>query len=352
MKKLIDYLYRFDRRLVSPIYDVEKDFGFGCMDKVAIAEDLGFTSEESGVVRIVTPHPFQSVEEVERFPWRISLEGEHTRNELAAVQSWCAQSTVLQGGGSFGPLTVAACILGVENCCRMVRKNSAVVHAVLRRLTDFMILLAREEERLGADCYWVAEPVASLLSPAACRRFCTPYLKELFDALDIPGALHVCGNTDPHTRALLETGAQLISIDFCTDLPSYLDQAPSDVVIMGNINPMLLWKGSLDDVRRETETLLRQTRHYKNFLMSSGCMVPYTAPRENVQLMVDITKSWPTWSNDEFRLITRLWELYGSEGEEAFARVCREERVPEPIVSAAAEVARRRLPYQSAPAAR
>ena len=33
MKKLIDYLYQFQRRPVYAVYDIKTDFGFACMTK-------------------------------------------------------------------------------------------------------------------------------------------------------------------------------------------------------------------------------------------------------------------------------------------------------------------------------
>ena len=345
MEKIIDFLYRFERRLVCPIYGADKDFSFACMDKVSIAEDLGFPSEPSGVVRNVVPHPFRSAAEAASFPWNISLGGENTQNELRAVAGWIKDSAVPQGGGCFGPLTVAACILGIQNCCKMVLKSPELVHTVLRRVTDFMVLLAREEERLGAAFFWIAEPVASLLSPALCARFATPYIREIFTAVNIPGFLHVCGNTDPHFQALLATGAQVLSIDFCTDLSAYLAQAPSDVVIMGNINPMLLWKGTLDEVRGETEALLRKVRNYKNFIMSSGCQVPGSAPHENVQLIIDMARNDRCWTNEQYRLITHLSELYQNQGEAAFRSACSAGNVPEAVAEAARNVADSHLAF-------
>ena len=53
MQKLIDELYRFDRRPVYAIYGVPSDFGFACMDKVSIAVDLGFQSRQAGIVTAV-----------------------------------------------------------------------------------------------------------------------------------------------------------------------------------------------------------------------------------------------------------------------------------------------------------
>lgn len=343
MRKLMDELYRFDRRPVYAIYGVPSDFGFACMDKVSIAVDLGFKAQQAGVVTAVVPHPFATAEEAERFPWKVSLDGAQARAELDALRGWLRDSAVHQGGGYFGPLTVAACIVGVEECVRMVHKRPAALHAVLRRVTDFMLLLAREEERMGADSFWVAEPVASLLSPRSCRVFCTPYLKEIFGAIGIPGVLHVCGNTDPHLGALLETGAQALSIDWCTDLVRYLEAVPGDVVVMGNINPMLLWQGTPDEVRAAVETLLRQTRDYKNFVLATGCQVPSAAPRENVELMLDIGRSFPVWSNDQYRLIHQLANLYCQSGSTAFDVLCTQKDVPAELRCAAENMARRRL---------
>lgn len=343
MEKLIDYLYHFDYRPFYAIYNIESDFGFGCMDKVAIAVDMGFTSEQSGIVRGVVPHPFQGVEEVENFPWNISLNGEFAQMELTNIKEWCKNSGIHQGGGSFGPLTVAACIIGIGECVRMTHKKPEVLHAVLRRVTDFLLLLARAEEKAGAASYWIAEPVASLLSPDACRTFCTPYISEIFHAVDIPGVLHVCGKTDRHTRAFLETDAQALSIDWCSNLPDCLALVPDDVVIMGNINPILLLEGSLEEVRAQTLLLLNQTRNYKNFVMATGCQVPGNAPRENVQLMADLTRNASIRTNSEYRLICRLASLYCNEGEQAFQQVCSTESIMPELSDAAKDVALKRI---------
>ena len=339
MKKLIEYLYQFDRRPVYAVYNIATDFGFGCMDKVSIAVDLGFEAQKTGVVYNVVPHPFRTVEEVEHFPWKISLAGENAIQELTWVKSLVNGAKVHQGGGCFGPLTVAACILGVEEFTRMLRKKADVVHAVLRRVTDFMILLGRAQESIGADSFWVAEPVASLVSPKACREFCTPYLKEICDSLQIPTVLHVCGNTDPHLWELLETGAQGISLDWCTDLVKYLQAAPEDVVIMGNIDPMLLWKGTPEEIAAKTRALLEQTRDYKNFVLASGCQIPSMAPMENVELMVNIGKKFPVWSNEEYRLIHGLCRTYCVSGREAFETLCSEKQASPEIMSAAKRMA-------------
>ncbi len=343
MKSFIDYLYQFDRRLVYPIYDVEKDFGNACMNNVSIAVDLGFTSHMAGVTEKITPCPFHSLEEVEKFPWNISLTGERTLSELENVRSWIAQSRVPMGGGSFGPLTITSDILGVEECCRLVVTHPDIVYAVLERVTEFLILLAQKECSMGAEFIWIAEPVASLFAPKVCQKFCGNYLKKIFQAISVPGLLHVCGKTDRQFSCLLDTGAQVISIDYCTDLARCLALAPDNVVIMGNISPILLWEGSLKEVEEQMRLILDQTRDYKNFIFGSGCQVPDFAPRENVQLTVDMAKSALLWSNDDYRLICSLAKIYCEKGPSAFEQAGRTGHISTAVQTAAQNIALKRL---------
>ena len=70
MEKLIDWVNSFDRRVIKPIYDIQGDLDFACLDKTAIAEDLGFETEDHGGSRDVIPVRFESIEDVEAFPWK------------------------------------------------------------------------------------------------------------------------------------------------------------------------------------------------------------------------------------------------------------------------------------------
>lgn len=318
MKKLIDYLYRFDHRLTYAIYGIENDFGFGCMDKTAIAEDLGFELVQAGVVIGVRPHPFSSESEVNNFPWKSAENGSNIKGELAGMFEWSKEASVPVGGGCFGPLTVTALILGVEYCMRLIRKKPEVVHAVLRHVTDYMVYLAREESHYDIDSFWIAEPVASLLSEKNCRIFCIPYLKEIFHAASVPGILHVCGKTDAHTAAFLEADIQGLSIDTCTNLHDCLALVPEDVVVMGNIDPIALLQEDKAKIAVLTEELLYQTRYYKNFIPATGCQVPDAAPFENVAEMIRVAKAYPCLSNEEYRLIRTLSRIYEAEGPGAY----------------------------------
>ena len=62
-----------------------------------------------------------------------------------------------------------------------------------------------------------------------------------------------------------------------------LDKFPSDVLVMGNVDPAgVLRMGDVEKVREETLGLLEKCARYPNFLLSSGCDMPPMTPWENI----------------------------------------------------------------------
>ena len=63
-----------------------------------------------------------------------------------------------------------------------------------------------------------------------------------------------------------------------------LETCPQDVLVLGNIDPVGIFKmSSPEKVRQATANLLEQTAGYPNFVLSSGCDVPPHTPLENVE---------------------------------------------------------------------
>ena len=60
-------------------------------------------------------------------------------------------------------------------------------------------------------------------------------------------------------------------------------QVPSDVTVMGNIDPAgVLRMGTPDSVKEATLSLLEKCSKYPNFILSSGCDIPPMTPWENL----------------------------------------------------------------------
>ena len=63
-----------------------------------------------------------------------------------------------------------------------------------------------------------------------------------------------------------------------------LADCPTDRLVMGNLDPVGLFKqSSSEEVYAATMDLLQQTKSWKNFILSTGCDVPPHIPAENIK---------------------------------------------------------------------
>lgn len=311
MKNFIDFLYDSEKRLICPISEGEKDFSFLCMGHEAFAKALGFRTEQIGDdLEKVIDGAIENEEELDSIIEKNFLDHSYFDNEIKNLLNLRVNVGHPIGGGCFGPLSIAATIVGTESLIKLTIKNPRFVEKFVNYITDHIKNLVKLEEANGGDFFWVAEPVASLIHPKKFWQFSGKYLNSIFSSVNQPSILHVCGKTLKHTDGMVATGAQVLSIDYLTDIEKNIRIVPRDVVIMGNVNPMLLRYGSTEEITKEVMEVNRVCKNYKNFIMSTGCAVPTRTPKENVQLMIDLTKKFEIWSNHEYKLLEKLIDLF------------------------------------------
>lgn len=293
--KIIDEIKKSDKRLVSPIWGGQKAFHFLCLGHLDISKAMGFKLEKvSDSLTIVKEGQLAANERLEELIQCRLFDYSYFEHECGCLKEmlkereynekkdyWC-------GGGAFGPLTVASGIIGAERMLRLIVKNPEFVERFVAYITEFLMKLTKKETVNGQEFFWIAEPVASLLAPNRFWRFSGQYLKKIFDASEVPGMLHVCGKTLAHTSYLEQTGAQVLSIDYCTDIGSCIRMVSSDTIIMGNVSPVNLREGSVADVRKEVEEILNACEGYPNFVLSTGCSIIGGTPDENMQVLFDV----------------------------------------------------------------
>jgi len=157
--------------------------------------------------------------------------------------------------------------------------------------------------------------------------------------------LHVCGKTLKHTKGLVETGAQVISIDYVTDIEKCIRIVPEDVVIMGNINPMLLKYGDKQEIINEAIQINEACKNYKNFIFSTGCMLPPKTPYENVNLAIDVTKKFEIWTNDEYRHLRSLIKAFIKDDKNEINLLKQDNKITENLIDVAFEEAQKITNY-------
>ena len=200
--------------------------------------------------------------------------------------------------GMIGPFSLGARLLDVSEIMMDCYDDPDMVHLVLDKVTQFLIEYAKAYKEAGANGIMMAEPVAGLLSPSLEEEFSSPYIKRIVDAVQDDSfavIYHNCGDNVPEMLdSILSTGCAAYHFGNAVDMEKdILSNVPSDVIVMGNIDPAgTLRMGTPEKVREETLALLEKCSSYPNFVLSSGCDIPPMTPWENVDAFFASAKEY------------------------------------------------------------
>ena len=209
-------------------------------------------------------------------------------NQLAAAA--ITDKPVL--GGCIGPYSLAGRLFDMTEIMLAIYIEPDTINLLLEKCTQFLIKYCRAMKAAGVDGVVMAEPAAGLLSNDDCLKFSSQYVKQIVDAIQDDSFsvfLHNCGNSGHCTQAMLYAGAHGYHFGNVMNMVEALETCPKDVLVMGNLDPVGVFKMSTpEQVKQSTENLLKQTAGYKNFVLSSGCDVPPHTPLENADAFYEV----------------------------------------------------------------
>lgn len=189
-------------------------------------------------------------------------------------------------GGMIGPFSLAGRLFDITEIMMAMVLEPETVNLLLEKCTEFLCEYARAFKKAGVNGIIIAEPAAGLISPQHCDEFSSVYVKKIVDAVQdkhFMVILHNCGNTEKLVDSMLSTGAMGLHFGNAVDMTRIMPQIPWGRIGMGNIDPAgVMRNGAAQEVRDKTWSLLENTAVYKNFVLSTGCDVPYGTPLQNV----------------------------------------------------------------------
>ncbi|WP_236026036.1 uroporphyrinogen decarboxylase family protein [Geomonas azotofigens] len=199
------------------------------------------------------------------------------------------------------PFTNASFLVGADKLARLMMRSPEMVHHLCE--ISLQTNIAYAGAIIDAGCtpsLTDAMSSMSVISPRQFREFSFPYLKRLIDYVhgrDRKVTLHICGKTSGIWEAMVEAGADCLSIDNDADLGEARIAVGDRVRLMGNVHPSeVMLQGIPDAVRRATLSCLAQAKDSpKGFIVASGCSLPTETPFANIHAMLDTVREagWP-----------------------------------------------------------
>ena len=189
--------------------------------------------------------------------------------------------------GCIGPFSLAGRLYDMSEIMVGIYIEPDVVKTLLDKCTAYITAYCRELKAIGATGVIMAEPAAGLLSNEDCQEYSTVYVRQIVEAVqdeNFAVILHNCGNKGQCTQAMIDSGAAALHFGNAVNMVETLEQCPSDLIVMGNIDPVgILKQATSEEVYRITADLLSKTSQYKNFVISSGCDMPPLVPDANIK---------------------------------------------------------------------
>jgi len=190
-------------------------------------------------------------------------------------------------GGTIGPFSLAARLVGVSEAMIYCYEESEMMRLVLSKATEFLIAYISEYKKTGANGIIMAEPVTGMLSPDLAREFSEPYVRKINEAVRDENFIviyHNCGNAVIHMiDSLLATGADAFHFGNAIDMAQMMPLIPRNIIALGNISPAEQFRGGTpSSIRQAALDLLSKCGKYPNFIISSGCDIPPLSPWENI----------------------------------------------------------------------
>lgn len=189
-------------------------------------------------------------------------------------------------GGCIGPFSLTGRLYDMSEMMMALYMEPDTIRLLLEKCTEFIISYLRAMKETGVNGVIIAEPAAGLVSNEDCSSFSSTYITRIVEELQDDHfmiVLHNCGNTGHCTAAMIETKAAGLHFGNKIDMVGVLQECPEDILVMGNIDPVGIFKmASPEKIKQETLSLLQKTSQWKNFILSSGCDVPPEVPMENI----------------------------------------------------------------------
>ncbi|OGD28193.1 MAG: hypothetical protein A2Y56_08285 [Candidatus Aminicenantes bacterium RBG_13_63_10] len=199
---------------------------------------------------------------------------------------------------SDGPFGVAGDLMGHAEIFQAVLERPDFVRELLRIVTDKLIEyldFCWKEEGLPVpkDFAWT-DDLAAGLSERMFREVVLPSERRLRFHFDGRVSFHMCGKTDH----LLEIFAHDLEIHefqgfgYEVSLERVAEVMGGKVVLLGNVNPMLIYGGTPDEVREAARRTIEVLAPGRGYIVQDGNNIPPGSPVANINAMMEAAERW------------------------------------------------------------
>jgi [methyl-Co(III) methanol-specific corrinoid protein]:coenzyme M methyltransferase len=289
------------RKMANMAASTFKLFGF---ESAVVPFDMGVEAEALGskvnyyahatdiLYPTISQHPAEKVEDLNlQIPSDLASAGRIPLvTEAIRILKEEVGNQVAIGSWVLGPYTLAGQLLDLSQLAKAAFKKKDLVGKLLDQLAGVLIQIINIYRRAGADYITVREMGAGpdILSPRMFESLIRPPLRRIFDEIESPKVLHICGDTNAIIDQMVLCGADALSVEKKNNVTETRKKLGPDVLIFGELDAYgVLSQGKPDDVDRAVKEAVERGVN----AIWPGCDIWPIVPKENMEaLMVSARK--------------------------------------------------------------
>jgi MtaA/CmuA family methyltransferase len=206
-----------------------------------------------------------------------------------------------------GPFSLAAQIVAPQEflVALIDPEKEAYVYRLLEYTTEQVLTYARALIDAGAHLTMMGESISGpdVCSPKVYRRFAFPYQQRVVETLRAEGkeiGMHICGNATKIIEPMVATGAIFLQVDYKIDQDVCKQAAQGKTTLIGTVDPSgVMALGTVDDVVKAARSDIDHLAKGGGFILSPGCVLPYTTPNENVSALIEVAHNYGRYEYDQ-----------------------------------------------------
>jgi uroporphyrinogen decarboxylase len=206
----------------------------------------------------------------------------------------------LRGNCDQAPFSLAAMVRRIENWMIDIfsAENEKYVFELLEYCTDITGQFVKLMAQTGVDMVSNGDSIGGpdMVSPSLYKKYVLPFETKIADIAhknEVSYLLHICGCVNGILDSMLETGADVLELDYKTDINLIHNKCRNKIVFCGNIDPSgVLAMGSVEDVKVKTSELLEIYSDSHKFILNTGCAIPSSTPPENLKMMIALARNF------------------------------------------------------------
>lgn len=197
------------------------------------------------------------------------------------------KGTVPVSGWIEGPLAEACDLAGVSEMLLNLMIDPDFSNLLMDKCMVTAKKFAKAQIEAGCDLIGIGDAICSQIDKGSYDLFVRQRHCELIAFIHECGAsvkLHICGDTSHLLESFRDLNADIIDLDWQVDLDHAREKLGDEIVIGGNINPVLIQDLSEKEVFDLSRNLVDRYKEQK-YLLAAGCEITVLTPHQNLTAM-------------------------------------------------------------------